>query len=88
MPFTDQKYDNNITKGTYEGVPVYMYNDYDDAHNRQWMGDTPHSGIYVRDSKDDWKSSNLPYEAESWTLDNPNNDDDFEYKYFNRNKLF
>lgn len=75
IPYTDKEYKfGPIPKGLYGDVPIYVYNDFDDWRAKQFKQPV-HQGIYLMNSKEYWKSSNMPWEAESWTLTDP------AYKY-------
>ncbi len=55
---------SRLLKGEYGNVPVYMYDDYDDARTTQWR--VPGYGLYLPNSKAYWKETNLPEEANKW----------------------
>jgi hypothetical protein len=50
---TDKNYTGNIMHGVYGDVPVYIYDDVDDAHSSEWR--TAYGGIHLRNSKTYWK---------------------------------
>jgi hypothetical protein len=45
-------------------VPTYSYNDFDDLHSPSWR--VPAQGLYVINSKEYWKETNRPIEANAW----------------------
>jgi hypothetical protein len=53
-----------LLKGEYGNVPVYMYDDYDNARTTQWR--VPSYGLYMPNTKAYWKAKNLPEEANKW----------------------
>jgi len=45
-------------------VPTYSYNDFDDLRSPSWR--VPAQGLYVINSKEYWKETNRPIEANAW----------------------
>lgn len=74
--YTDANYfAGPLLKGEYGGVPVYLYNNYDDERAMLWRKT---NNLYLPNSKEYWKAINYPIEADNWIA----NGEPYDYPFY------